>query len=297
MRKIWVCLAFVCSTAILQSQTNPNLFFTVTSGNPQVRVQGIAEPLGDIVITSSAALPVQSGAAGGGILCQVFYNVNITNAAVDTSGTLTNTNGTLTFGGISVTFAGFAFLAGTTTISWSVAGANQITIVMKMSPNATLVAGIGVQRATITVTGVRANASALQDGSFVLAFVQPSIGFVSQAVRQVATVGPGLAAVGTQPSGTAASSRFQVIASEGFSGSFTTRAQETARSGSEVTQGTRIGMLLNSVAPSVSYVVPEAVTNSSLTLTLVQNGAPIANASPAVTRTIAGDTVTTVEYE
>lgn len=96
----------------------------------------------------------------------------------------------------------------------------------------------------------------------------------------------------------AADAQLSFLLSEGFPGALATAAEETARSGGEVTNGARIDIVLLNVPANISFQAPQLVSNSSLTLTLVVDGRPLPGATVGATTRVdplAGFAVITYE--
>lgn len=123
----------------------------------------------------------------------------------------------------------------------------------------------------------------------------PPAGFAAlPAIRPAATNG----AMSGSALAAAADMQLAFLLSEGFVGAFTTAAQETAKSGAEVTNGTRIDIAFSNVPDGAYFLAPQVVSNVNLTLTLVEGGKILPGASPgSITRFNPSYGVCTITYE
>jgi len=300
------------------------------TGAQQARDTGLSEATRDVSVSLSGG-PLSS--PGDGRIASVFltYSGTITNAVTSSDSSLTNANGTLSASGISVSFQGFSFPAGTTRFSWFASG-NILTVTLFLDAS-TLSVGPG---ASIVVHGVRVNATGT--GSAVtasLSLAPQDVMSWAESEITVAPKAPGLASAGSSPSGfltggsfasaaracllatTPAAAtyalesgqtmtvggqtapQFGVRLTTGFAGAFTSRSDEAEKSGSEVTNGTRFRIQFSGVPAGISFWVPQLVSTSSLTLTVVDStGSPLAAASATVANRVdAAGGSATVEYE
>lgn len=179
--------------------------------------------------------------------------------------------------------------------------------------------------ATVQVHGVRVNVSGLATGSTVQAFVTSSpsniifltgffnpitVATVSATVDTARTTirnqfnSGSFASLSACQFTTFTSTNFPGIVRsgqgfsfrirEGFPGAFTTKAQETDKSGGEVTNGVRLTFVLTGLASQLTFAVPTVIQNAAtgsqtLTLTIVPTadingvgGTPAASGTPTV---------------
>lgn len=160
------------------------VIFSASAGNPQVRIGGMSETVGDITLTSNGLV---FPAGTGNAVITLTYSTTIANK------TTTSSTATCVFGAVCGTAAGTAVPAATgvipantmvvgpsagntqgiviyvknlvagvanTTINWAVAG-NTLTITFSPAAGGTITFLNGVTNASITIHGVRLNAAGL----------------------------------------------------------------------------------------------------------------------------------------
>jgi hypothetical protein len=161
------------------------VIFSASAGNPQVRIGGMSETVGDITLTASGLATFPAGS--GNAVITLTYSTTISNK------TTASSTATCVFGAVCGTAAGTAvpattgvvpanamvigpaagstmgivvyvknLAAGTanTTINWTVAG-NTLTITFAPAAGGTIAFFNGVVNAAITIHGVRLNAAGL----------------------------------------------------------------------------------------------------------------------------------------
>jgi hypothetical protein len=160
------------------------VIFSASAGNPQVRIGGMTETVGDLTLSASANGTVP-GTAGGG---PTQLSITLTYSTTITSRSLAGTNAPLNFPagtattaapisipavapiGITVTAANITNLGAATAMAWQASG-NTLTITITNvaaaagiqfnNNNVACPVGAGCLNTTITVHGVRVNAAGL----------------------------------------------------------------------------------------------------------------------------------------
>jgi uncharacterized protein (TIGR03437 family) len=294
-----MCIATLLAAAAhaqFTASSGAALGFTTTPRT--LRAEGQAEVAGDIVIQSAnPGAMIATGAQGASATVTLFFNTNVNNKVNVSTAGLSNSNGTIAGSGIQVTLSNFTFSSGTTSFTWN-AEVNFLTITIQMAPNSFLVFGSGETPASIAVTGVRVNPN-------VLGVLTSAVYCAMNAGAPLSNSGPTVLLAGNlaytlignggassssaslerrAEAATTATGQINLTVVEGFPGALTTLAQETALSGTEVTNGTQFELFIENFTPSTfTTQVYQVLQNPQLTLTLVSNGVPLAGATPGAT--------------
>lgn len=282
----------VLVVAAAHAQFTSTVSLTASATPRIMRAEGLTEAAGTLTLQStSATATLSTGSQSASAVLQVFLNSNVANAAGSSSSALVNRNGAVPSTGVQVILSNFTFPSGNTSVSWTEAG-NALSITLQMAANSSLTFG------TLAVKGVRVNANQLGPGGQIYFAVQSAstnVAISGATVLPAGTVSPALVGGGSAsgseahaerrelPVAATGTGQINLVAAEGFSGAFTTMAQETALSGSEVTNGTRLDVVLGNVTAGTSANVYQLLQTPNLTLTLVQNGSPLAGAAAGVT--------------
>ena len=143
--------------------TAGSVTFTASASNPQVRAQGITEPVGDVTLQVAAApapVTLTAGASGATLALSLTFNGAITNKIVGGVVPVGVNAAAGTYSGINVANATSAGVAGSFTNAGATLGANVsgniITVTLTLAAAGSWTPAVGDR---ITIHGVRVNAS------------------------------------------------------------------------------------------------------------------------------------------